>query len=100
MRTVRLPPDSDEMLFQGNRTEGRIEVKQAYLPLNAEEVGNIDVVWKRSAETHDSNDGLTGFDLYRVTRYHKLIGIVEILTCRRVRATMVSITAPRSSLSR
>ena len=59
LRTIGLPSNSDEMLFQRDWPERRIEVKQTCLPLDAEEVGNVDVVWERGAETHDSDNGLT-----------------------------------------
>lgn len=45
LRAVGLSLDSDEMLFQGNRAEGGIEIEQSNLPVDIEEVGHINIIW-------------------------------------------------------
>lgn len=59
----RLTLDTEEVLFERDRTERGVKEEETLISVDAEEVGDVDIVGKGSGKTDDTDKGLTGLDL-------------------------------------
>ena len=55
---VGLSPNTNEVLLERHRSEGRIKVEQSSATVYAQEVSDINVVGQRGTESNNSDDRL------------------------------------------